>query len=96
MQNYLYLSYLFCIFAGKFTNKMSSMQINSDKSTNLGLSSYYEELGQKEKVKLKKYISQLFELSYYTVDAKFGGRAKFSAAELLALQPVIEREVWRQ
>ena len=56
---------------------------------------YYNELTMKDKVKLKSFVAQKFGLSYYTVDAKFRGKSNFSAAELLALQPIIEGEKWR-
>ena len=72
------------------------MQAKKEEFTKLGLLSYYSGLTQKERVRLKNYVAQLFELSYYTVDAKFSGKTNISAAELLALQPVIEGETWRQ
>ena len=72
------------------------MQANSEELTSLGLLSYYNGLTQKEKVKLKNFVAIKFVLSYYTVDAKFHGKTRFSAAELLALQPIIEGETWKQ
>lgn len=72
------------------------MQANREEFTSLGLLSYYEKLTQKEKVKLKNFVAQKFDLSYYTVDAKFRGKTNFSAAELLALHPIIESETWKQ
>ena len=71
------------------------MQGNNKEFTSLGLLSYYNELTMKDKVKLKSFVAQKFGLSYYTVDAKFRGKSNFSAAELLALQPIIEGEKWR-
>ena len=70
------------------------MQGKSEDFTTLGLLSYYNELTLKDKVKLKSFVAQKFGLSYYTVDGKFRGKSNFSAAELLALQPIIEGETW--
>lgn len=72
------------------------MQANRGQFTSLGLLTYYQKLTQKERVKLKSFVAQIFALSYYTVDAKFRGRTSFSAAELLALRPIIEAEEWKQ
>ncbi len=72
------------------------MQEKNKKITVVGLLSYYNGLTTKEKLKLKSYVAAVFELSFYTVDGKFRGNANFSAAELLALQPIIEGELWRQ
>lgn len=90
------LSNYLCTFAGKFTNFILIMQANHEELTSLGLLSYYGKLTQKEKVRLKNYVAQKFDLSYYTVDGKFRGKANFSAAELLAMQPIIQSETWRQ
>ncbi len=64
--------------------------------TNLGLQSYHLKLSRKERVKLKNYISAKFGISYFSTDAKFAGRQRFSPAELLALEPIIGGELWRQ
>lgn len=64
--------------------------------TNVGLQSYIKELAQDERVMLKNYIAFKFRKSYFTVNEKFAGRQKFSATELLALQPIIANELWRQ
>ena len=90
------LSNYLCNFASKFTKFIWIMQANREEFTSLGLLSYYEKLTRKEKVRLKSYVASKFDLSYYTVDAKFRGNTNFSAAELLALQPIIESETWRQ
>jgi hypothetical protein len=71
------------------------MQVNGEDFTSLGLLAYYNELTMKERVKLKSYVALKFGLSYYTIDGKFRGRSNFSAAELLALQPIIEGELWK-
>ncbi|MBQ7662267.1 MAG: hypothetical protein IJS48_02720 [Prevotella sp.] len=62
----------------------------------MGLLSYYGKLTQKEKVRLKNFVARKFDLSYYTVDGKFRGKTNFSAAELLAMQPIVEDELWKQ
>lgn len=72
------------------------MQANHEELTSLGLLSYYSGLTQKEKIRLKNFVARKFDLSYYTVDGKFRGKTNFSAAELLALQPIVEGETWRQ
>ncbi len=72
------------------------MQQNNKEFTSVGLLSYYKGLSLKEKVKLKSFVALKFNLSYYTVDGKFRGKTNFSAAELLALQPIMEQETWRK
>lgn len=87
---------MLCIFAGKFTKFIWIMQQKQEQLSSVGLLSYYNDLSRKEQVKLKNYVSRIFNLSYYTVDAKFRGKTNFSAAELFALQPVINDESWRK
>lgn len=70
--------------------------MKNEKLTKLGLLSYYGKLSDKERMKLKSYVAEKFELSYYTIDFKFRGKSNISAAELLALQPIIENELWRE
>ena len=72
------------------------MQASHEKITSMGLLSYYNGLTLKERVRFKNYVAQLFELSYFTIDGKFSGRTRFSAAEILALQPVVKSESWKQ
>ena len=72
------------------------MQTKKEEFTKVRLMSYYNNLTSKEKVKLKTFIAQLIDRSYYTVDAKFRGKSNFSAAELIALQPYINSESWKQ
>lgn len=64
--------------------------------TNLGLQAYHKKLSRKERVQLKNYVSMKFGISYFSTDGKFVGRQKFTPAELLALEPIIEKELWRQ
>lgn len=87
---------LLCTFVSKFNNIIGIMQAKDEDFTSLGLMSYYNGLTRKEKVKLKSFIALKFGLSYYTVDGKFCGRSRFSTAELLALQPIISEELWKQ
>lgn len=87
---------LLCSFVGKFNVFILIMQAKNEELTRLGLLSYYGNLTQKDKVRLKNYVAQKFDLSYYSVDAKFRGKANFSAAELLAMQPIVEGELWKQ
>ena len=93
---YLDLSNYFSNFASKFTKYIWIMQEKRLEFTSLGPLAYYGKLTVKEKVMLKSFVAHLFHLSYYTVDAKFRGKTNFSAAELLALQPIIESESWKQ
>ncbi len=72
------------------------MQGKTEELTNVGLQSYVKGLGQEERVMLKNYVAFKFRKSYFTVNEKFSGRQKFSATELLALQPIIANELWRQ
>lgn len=69
---------------------------NQEKLTCMGLVAYHAGLSRKDRVKLKNYVAGLFELSYSVIDLRFTGRMHFTPAELLALQPVIEGETWRQ
>ena len=64
--------------------------------TNLGLQSYVKELDAQEQIRLKTFIAMRFGKSYITINDKFNGRTKFSRVELLALQPIINGETWRQ
>lgn len=64
--------------------------------TSVGLQTYHNGLGKKDRVKLKNYVSSLFGLSYSVIDGRFSGRKEFSAAELIALKPVIENELWKK
>lgn len=88
--------FFLCNFVGKFTNFIWNMQTKKEEFTKVRLMSYYNNLTSKEKVKLKTFIAQLIDRSYYTVDGKFRGKSNFSAAELIALQPYISNESWRQ
>lgn len=72
------------------------MQEKEKEFTNVGLQSYYNGLDKKERQKLTSYVAMKFEKSYYTMDGKFRGNTNFSAAELLALQPIIRDELWRE
>ena len=72
------------------------MQEKKEELTNLGLQSYVEKLDTQEQMKLKTFIAMRFGKSYITINDKIKGRTKFSQVELLALQPIIENELWRQ
>lgn len=72
------------------------MQEKREELTNVGLQSYARSLGSGEVMKLKAYVAEKFGKSYMTINDKFAGRRSFSATELLALQPIIEQELWRQ
>lgn len=71
------------------------MQEKSEELTRMGLQSYFDGLSQKDKDQLRSYVAMKFELSYLTVYGKFNGKSNFSAAELLALRPIIDGELWR-
>ena len=69
---------------------------NQKKLTSMGLVDYHRELQRKERVKLINYTAVLFGLSASVVKRRFNGGMKFTNAELIALQPVIDQELWRQ
>ena len=62
----------------------------------MGLQSYMKNLDRQEQIKLKSYVALKFDKSYLTVNDKFAGRRQFTTAELLALQTIIEKELWKQ
>ena len=72
------------------------MQANSEELTNVGLQAYAGKLSAAELMKLKTYVATKFGKSYITINDKFNGSRSFSTVELLALQPIIEQELWRQ
>ena len=68
-----------------------------EKLTNVGLQSYYANLRVGERGKLIAYIISQLGMSYFTWYGKFvGKRQQFTAAELIALEPIINDELWRQ
>lgn len=72
------------------------MQGKSEELTNVVLQSYVKELDTQDQMKLKTYVAFKFGKSYMTVNDKFAGRRLFTPAELLALQAIIDNELWRQ
>jgi hypothetical protein len=72
------------------------MQGKTEELTNVGLQSYVKNLDQQDQIKLKTYVALKFDKSYLTVNDKFSGRRQFTPAELLALQTIIDNELWRQ
>lgn len=68
----------------------------TEKLTGMSLVSYYAGLSRKERVMLQNYVASLFCLSASVVYARFTGRMEFTAAELIALKPVMEGELWRK
>lgn len=72
------------------------MQGKTEELTNVGLQSYVKELDIQDQMKLKTYVAFRFGKSYMTVNDKFAGRRPFSQTELLALEPIINQELWRQ
>ena len=69
---------------------------NNEKLTSVGLVSYHNGLSEKDRVKMKNYVSNLLGLSYAVVHKRFIGGMSFRGAELIALQPVIDNELWKQ
>lgn len=67
-----------------------------EKLTQVGLESYYQGLSKGEKGKVLVYIAMYLGISYPSLQGKFTGKQKFTTAELIALQPVIADESWRQ
>lgn len=72
------------------------MQGKTEELTNVGLQSYVKNLDQQDQIKLKTYVALKFDKSYLTVNDKFSGRRQFTPAELLALQTIIDNELWRR
>ena len=72
------------------------MQEKREELTNVGLQSYVKNLDQQDQIKLKTYVALKFDKSYLTVNDKFSGRRQFTPAELLALQTIIDNELWKQ
>lgn len=64
--------------------------------SSMGLVSYHNGLSEKDRVKMKSYVSLMLGLSYSVVHKRFIGGMDFKAAELIALKPVIEDELWKQ
>ena len=67
-----------------------------EKLNDVGLQSYHQNLGRRERSKMKSYIAAKLGISYFAVDNKFAGRSKWSIAELKFVEPIIENEEWRQ
>lgn len=72
------------------------MQAKKEELTNVGLQAYAKNLSSAEQMKLKTFVAMKFCKSYMTINDKFAGRRNFTATELLALQPIIDQELWRQ
>lgn len=72
------------------------MQGKTEELTNVGLQSYVKNLDQQDQRKLKTYVALKFDKSYLTVNDKFSGRRQFTPAELLALETIIDNELWKQ
>lgn len=72
------------------------MQEKREELTNVGLQSYVKNLDQQDQIKLKTYVALKFDKSYLTVNDKFSGRRQFTPAELLALETIIDNELWKQ
>ena len=72
------------------------MQGKREELTNVGLQSYVKDLSTLDQMKLKTYVASRFGKSYMTINDKFAGRRPFSPTELLALEPIINQELWRQ
>lgn len=64
--------------------------------TQLGLESYYQTLGRGERGKLLLYIATDLDISYPSVQGKFTGSQRFSVAEIRALEPIINQELWKK
>lgn len=87
------------MFLTLLANLQTFNEMNKEKNeklTSMGLVAYHNALSDKERVKLKNYVSLMLGLSYAVVHKRFVGNMAFSTAELIALQPVIEDEKWKQ
>ena len=72
------------------------MQGKTEELTNVGLQSYIKDLSTQDQMKLKTYVASRFGKSYITINDKFAGRRPFSPTELLALEPIINQDLWKQ
>lgn len=68
----------------------------TEKLTQMGLESYYQTLCRGDRGKMLLHVASFLGISYQSVQGKFTGKQKFSNAELIAIQPVIEDESWRK
>ena len=66
------------------------------KLTQIGLETYYQTLCRGDRGKALLYVASFLGISYPSVQGKFTGKQKFSNAELIALQPIIDGELWKQ
>lgn len=71
-------------------------KILDEKLTQLGLESYYQTLSRGERGKLLLYVATDFDISYPSVQGKFTGSQRFSVAEIRALEPIINQELWKK
>lgn len=71
-------------------------KILDEKLTQLGLESYYQTLSRGERGKLLLYVATDLDISYPSVQGKFTGSQRFSVAEIRALEPIINQELWKK
>lgn len=97
LTNYIwYFSFYFVILPTNLSIIIEMNKKTDEKLTQLGLESYYQGLSKGEKGKMLVYIAMYLGISYPSLQGKFTGKQKFTTAELIALQPVITDESWKQ
>ncbi len=65
------------------------------KLTPVGLKAYRDGLVRVERVKLTNFIALELGISAFSVIGKFSGRQQWKPAELIAINTIIEKELWR-
>ena len=68
---------------------------NSENLTDVGLQSYYKNLGKKEKSEFIKYLMVEFNYSYNSIQQKLTGKAGLNKRDLILIDHVIKNELWK-
>lgn len=71
------------------------MQENEVKNGALTIEGYYATLSKKEKSQLIQYLMTNYGFCYNTVQQKLTGRTKFNPRDLLVVQTVIKKSLWK-
>lgn len=72
------------------------MQQNEVEKGNLGLQSYYNDLGKKDKTKLIGFLMWKCGISYNSAWNRLTGKSVFSDIELQVIYPLIMEDSWRR
>lgn len=80
----------------------ANLQINlqnykkmTKKLTPVGLKAYRDSLVRVERVKLTNFIALELGISSFSVIGKFAGRQQWKPAELMAIETIINKGLWR-